>query len=194
MSMRRLLTTLLTLLLTVPVLVLTAPAAQACSCAQGSLEQHLADSDLVVEGTVTSVRTTGRERAYTFEVQRSWKGPRRDVVTVRTRVDGAECGRTYAGGRPQVVLAVGSDGTWRTDLCRGKVFDGGTQIRDVTAAQVEEELGRGTRSGDDVTEPTGDDAVSVGDPSPWPGIAVGTALLVLLVVGRAVLGRRGGER
>lgn len=182
---------LLAVLLTLPVLVLTARDAHACSCVAGSVADRLADSDLVVEGVVTSVRTTAREREYTFTVQRWWKGPHHEVVTVSTRADSAECGRSFTGREPQVVLATGSGGSWRTDLCRSMVIERGSRIGEVTAAGVEQELGRGTPSGAEPGATKGDD-VAVEDPSPWPGVAVGAAVVLLLVASGAVLLRRRG--
>lgn len=144
--------TLLTCLLVLPVAVLTAPAAHACSCAGVTPAEQLAAADLVVEGRVTAVTEAGRERTYTLAVTRSWRGSQNDVVTVRTKRDEAECGTTLSDD-PQIVLARASGETWTTGLCDGRVLTGDGRLGPITAQQVESELGQGTPSGGDVSEP-----------------------------------------
>lgn len=181
--MRRLLPILLASLLALPVLVIAAPAAQACSCAVGSAARHLADADLVMEATAASEATSGREREYTFDVHRVWKGDPVQQVTVTTRQDESQCGRRFAEGDRAVVLAVRSGGTWATDLCRGR-FASDSGPADLTASDVSAELGEGQRIAAEVA--TADDAEEDEGPT-WPRHL---AWLILSVVIALVVGIR----
>lgn len=188
--MRRLLMTLLTCLLVLPVAVLTAPAAHACSCAGVTPAEQLAAADLVVEGRVTAVTEAGRERTYTLAVTRSWRGSQNDVVRVRTKRDEAECGTTLSDD-PQIVLARASGETWTTGLCDGRVLTGDGRLGPITAQQVESELGQGTPSGVDVSEPPpSDEVVTESGYGLLPWILGGAAVLL---GGLALLVRRRGH-
>lgn len=171
-------------LLALPVLVLTAPAAQACSCVGGTVEDHLDLAGLVAEVEVVGSRATdranwGTERAYTVEVLRSWKGDpaARLVVTAPTQ-EGA-CGLSLPADGRYLLLATRSESAWHTNSCLGEVSEGVAQPGRVTVAQVEAELGEGS-----VPAPGTEETVARERPS---RLVVGGGLVAVIAAGLALV-------
>lgn len=148
--MRRLLLPLLAALLALPVVVLTAPAAQACSCAVSSPARLVDRAALVarVEVAARDEHTSADGMAgsrYDVVVRREWKGPGQQRVTVVSRDDSASCGVRLGVGREYLVLATRAGDAWRVELCGGTtVLTSGAPQGAVTVADVEERLGAGT--------------------------------------------------
>ena len=102
--------------------------AHACTCASsGSPKEALGEADAVFAGRVVALHTPGpsfRNGEWVissgdlvtveFKVNRVWKGPRRETLTVETERFGASCGFEFKEGRKYIVY------TWdvsRTGLC-----------------------------------------------------------------------------
>src|SRR5688500_5874852 len=95
--------------------------AWACSCAEtGSLEDSLAESDLVVYGEVISTKVRRRGLGCTMssldpmdveiEVIEAFEGAEDgEVVTVTTASSGASCGVDFGEGERWLVFAAGED-------------------------------------------------------------------------------------
>ena len=102
--------------------------AHACTCASsGSPKEALAEADAVFAGRVVALHTPGSSFrsgewvissadlvTVEFKVNRVWKGPRRETLTVETERLGMSCGFEFKEGRKYIVYAW--DGS-RTGLC-----------------------------------------------------------------------------
>lgn len=88
---------------------LTSPTSTyACSCAPpGTPEEALAQSELVVRGTVTSIGSADQEGLLevTFDVATVWKGPDSEALTLLTPDDSAACGYPFDEGVEYVVYS-----------------------------------------------------------------------------------------
>lgn len=208
--MRRLLLSLLAALLALPVMVLTAPAAQACSCAVSSPSRLVERAALVaqVEVVARDEHTSADGMAgsrYDVVVRREWKGPGQQRVAVVSRDDSASCGVRLAVGREYLLLGTRAGDAWRVDLCGGTTaLAPGTPQGAVTVADVKERLGAGTTPA--AASPSPEQATTTsagaggpgesvrGDDRGWwapAGGVVGLLLASLLVV---LVGRRLARR
>lgn len=200
--MRRLLLPLLAALLALPVVVLTAPAAQACSCAVSSPARLVDRAALVaqVEVAARDEHTSADGMAgsrYDVVVRREWKGPGQQRIAVVSRDDSASCGVRLAVGREYLLLGTPAGDAWRVELCGGTtVLASGTPQGAVTVADVEERLGAGTTP---ATAPAADEPGELrpADDRGWwtlTGGVAGLLLAVLLVALVVALVRRGPGR
>lgn len=193
--MRRLLLTLLTCLLALPVAVLVAPAAHACSCSAPDPQASLTQSDLLAEVTVLSEDEEDGKRVYGLQVHRAWRGTDSSYVELSTELEGTACGLRLAGGERYVLFASGSqDEGWSSSWCTATF---GVSAKDpiVTRADIEAEYGPGTVPMPPSDEVSTRDLVRDADLVPW--LILGGSLLTILVVvvgvalGRGRLGRSG---
>ena len=200
--MRRLLLPLLAALLALPVVVLTAPAAQACSCAVSSPARLVDRAALVaqVEVAARDEHTSADGMAgsrYDVVVRREWKGPGQQRIAVVSRDDSASCGVRLVVGREYLLLATRSGGAWRVDLCGGTtMLAAGARQGTVTVADVEARLGAGPTP---TTRPAADEpgeSRPADDRGWWTltGGVAGLLLAVLLVALVVALVRRGPGR
>jgi hypothetical protein len=102
-------------------LVITAQAAQACSCRQPTLASVSANSDVVLSGTVLAVRRVGHSQFgrlfATIRVGKIYKGRLPSTITVETRGNSAACGVNFKAGQ-QVRFGASSNGrNYATGLC-----------------------------------------------------------------------------
>jgi len=97
--------------------LLPAASARACSCAMPKPPQEsLQEAVAVFSGRVASVKTetslfssSSLDPVWvTFEVDRWWKGPGSNRVTVKTAREGASCGYGFVEGREYFVYAYAS--------------------------------------------------------------------------------------
>jgi hypothetical protein len=80
----------------------------ACTCLRwGTVLEELAASDAVFSGRVLDVQDYSEpgRRLATVEVVESWKGVSPGVVTVETRIEGAECGYPLRPGENHLFYA-----------------------------------------------------------------------------------------
>lgn len=168
---------LLTLLLVVPLLVLTTGApAQACSCASSGPRRMLATSEVAFAGTVEGGRDgAGDDRVTRVRVGQVWKGEASEVTEVVHGTDGASCGVEFSEGQRLVLYADRGADELRTSLCSVRVG-----LAEVDRAV--EVLGEGAEPAAGTTE-----AASSGGPPRLPLVAGG---LLLLAAGAWVVVRR----
>src|SRR3954467_2211060 len=92
--------------------LLVASPAQACSCAEATTAQHVADADVVFTGTLLSrtvdhpdwpVMSRGAPALHVFAVDAVYKGDVHAEQGVVSAADGASCGLELAGDGPFVV-------------------------------------------------------------------------------------------
>jgi hypothetical protein len=101
-------------------IVVAAPTAGACSCAQIDLTSSLAGADGAFVGTYVDRDVIGEQQvAITFEVERVAKGTFGPTAIVRTNADGASCGLEFLDGpRTGLLLDRADDGVWESGLCQ----------------------------------------------------------------------------
>lgn len=194
-GMRRLLLSLLTCLLALPVAVLTAAPAHACSCERPERESTLEESDLIAEVTVTGEHEADRDRIYDLQVQREWKGPGAGQIQVSTGRDVTACGLALREGRSYVLFAHGSrEQGWSSSWCTA-TFAVGTQTTIVSRADVEQRYGAGTvPAAGDVVDRRSDEVstweqLMRADLVPWAILAAVLLLLTLLALSAALVRR-----
>lgn len=89
-------------------LLLFTNCAHACSCMSAPIEKEFSRSEAVFAGEAVSFEGAGSEdRMVTFRVAKTWKGPDRETLQVRTTASGASCGYRFEEGREYVVYAAG---------------------------------------------------------------------------------------
>jgi hypothetical protein len=98
-----------------------AQAAFACSCRQPTEASITANSEVVLSGTVVSVRRVGHSQFgrlfATVRVGRVYKGRLPNTITVETRGSSAACGVKFEAGQ-QVRFGASSNGrNYMTGLC-----------------------------------------------------------------------------
>lgn len=192
--MRRLLLTLLSCLLTLPLAVLVAPAAHACSCSAPDPQISLGESDLIAEVTVLRESEEHDKRVYDLQVQRAWKGIDDTHMELTTELEGTACGLRLREGESYVLFANDIDGEgWTASSCTA-TFGASAKDPIVTRADIEAEYGPPM-----VPTPRASDAESTWDV--WPGddlmpwlILGGSLLVVLVVVSGGVALARGRVR
>jgi hypothetical protein len=124
-------TLLLAALLSAVGLLIASPA-QACSCAEATTAQHVAEADVVFTGTLLSrevdhpdwpVMSSSDPALFVFAVDTVYKGDVHAEQGVVSAADGASCGLDLAGNGPFVVFASSDpslpDGQYRAGLCNG---------------------------------------------------------------------------
>lgn len=182
--------TLLTALLALPVAVLTAPAAHACSCPPPESESTLSQSDLIAEVTVTGADVVAGDRVYDLRVEREWKGPGRATARLTTARDVTACGLLLDVGQSYILFAnERASGGWQSSWCTA-TFKVGAQTTIVSRADIEEHHGSGTvpvRSSDEVTT---SDLIRDADPVPWLILSAAVLLVIMVGLGLALV-RRG---
>ena len=109
-----------------------APSADACTCmSSGPACQAFWTTDVVFDGTVTTIEPTSREETFsgrtfqvsefvvTLQVRQTWKGVEGETVQVTTSGSGASCGFDFKMGGRYLVFASrgGSDSRPRVSLC-----------------------------------------------------------------------------
>jgi hypothetical protein len=192
---------LLTLLLGVPALVLSAPSpAQACSCAAGGVQQYAEWSDAVFVATLRGPLregTTGSVEA-AATVATVYDGDVAAEVTISTGAQSSACGLTglQAGETWLFYAASDSASSFQVSLCGGS-----TRAEPGRLARVERVLGAGrsvTPTADRGAEeapanaagpPGGDDG-----PAPWAVGALGAGVAALGAGGFLVARRRAVSR
>ncbi|KRE37826.1 hypothetical protein ASG73_09365 [Janibacter sp. Soil728] len=174
---------ILVALLGLPVLVVTAPAAHACSCARTTPASLLRAADLVAEVRVQTTRSDGGRVVHRADVWRAWKGPTGPSLEVRTAKNGAACGMHLEPGRRYVLIATGSEEQgWQVGSCGGTFpYDEGGSL--VTWEDVVAEYGVGT-----VTEAASDEVSThdllpdaAAEAAPW--VILSAVLVALAMTG-----------
>ncbi|MBA2529929.1 MAG: hypothetical protein H0V19_08230 [Euzebyales bacterium] len=109
---------LLVAIVAVGSVLLSAPAAHACSCALQEPAEMIATHDAGFIGEVAAVRGAGwGQRTWTFEVQRWVKGDLGPTVTVSTPASGASCGFELELGDEAAILLHVEGGVATSGLC-----------------------------------------------------------------------------
>jgi hypothetical protein len=89
----------------------------ACSCKNPpTVEQSFEQSAGVFYGTVESVASEGDRILAKFQVEKSWKGATRDIVTVRT--DATSCGIDFRKGEKHYLFVDRDGDVFYTVMCR----------------------------------------------------------------------------
>lgn len=100
---------LLSLLVLGVVTFLPVGEARACSCMMQTLEEGIAQSEAIFEGTVTKIAPKSVHQFPSLEVtlaaKRAWKGIDREEVLVITASNSAACGYQFAEGSTYLVYA-----------------------------------------------------------------------------------------
>jgi hypothetical protein len=181
--------TLLACLLALPVAVLTAPAAHACSCDRPERESAL-ESEVIAEVLVEGEERVGHDRVYDLHVVRRWSGSGPSSVRLTTGGDVTACGLQLVEGERYLLFAHERDGGgWQSSWCTA-TSGVGAEDPVVTRADIEERHGTGM-----VPVPASDHVVSAdaGGPVPWLLLAgLAAAVLALLGGGRWLLRGRSG--
>lgn len=192
--MTRLLLTLLSLLAAPLLLVWSAPPAQACSCAGGSVAENAEGSDAVFVATMAAdLEESGvglvEARA---DVDLVYAGDVPDQVTISTGAQESACGltRLRAGRTWLFFTTAGTDDTFRVSLCGGNSPTGRTGD-----PAVERVLGPGravlaTPSPDPAPAPTSDAAPPAEPDDDRTGLLLGGAAAVVVLAVAAVVVRR----
>src|SRR5262245_8792668 len=110
---------------------------EACSCVASTVAEQIAWSDDVFVGTVLSLkpfhrsvtiqghRVTLYDVRARLRVERSWKGPHRDVAEVITGSGGGDCGVGFQPGQLFLVFAGPGHGDLKsalvTNICTGSL-------------------------------------------------------------------------
>lgn len=112
-----------------PLVVVTGPAAFACSCVEGDTAQHVDGATVVFTGTATDkepppqrpVMSSGDPVTYTFDAERAFKGDVPPSVPVLTAMSGASCGLegVRLGQRYVVFASQDPGGDLWASLCGG---------------------------------------------------------------------------
>ncbi len=158
--------------LSLPVIVATAPCAYACDCDRPTPESSISGSDLIAEVTVLDEAERDGKRVYELQVERAWKGDPSGREQVSTETQVTACGLQLAEGERYVLFAGGSeDEGWTSSWCTA-TFGVGAEDPPVTRADIEAELGEGT-----VPEPPPGDVVTEETIAPWAIIA-GVVVLI----------------
>jgi hypothetical protein len=94
------------------------PSAKACTCPstlstdQQVVDGMMQDAVMVFIGKVTAanlLRLNSAERSFQFVVHESFKGVKKNVVTVYSALRSADCGTTLALGKTYLVAAYGRE-------------------------------------------------------------------------------------
>lgn len=167
--------------------LVTAPAAQACTCGGDELGTALGRADVVGMVTPTSETTTTPptglgERRYEVTVERVYRGDVGATATVVTAEHSAACGAALRPGESQLLVAGERDGMLTTTSCAGRYRDG-SRFVSMTQADVERALGPGAAPATATPVPT----PAPGERSPTTttsdGASPGWAAPVLVVAG-----------
>lgn len=179
--------TLLACLLALPVAVLTAPAAHACSCDRPERASAL-ESEVIAEVLVEGEERVGHDRVYDLRVVRQWHGSGAASVRLTTGADVTACGLRLVEGERYLLFAHERDGGgWQSSWCTATSRVGAKDVV-VTRADIEERHGTGTVPASDHVE-----SHRGWGPVPWLLLAgLATGVLALLGGGWWLLrGRRG---
>ncbi|MFD4295438.1 hypothetical protein ACFWQG_19710 [Rhodococcus sp. NPDC058532] len=117
--------------------VVTAPVAQACSCAfmhdGPQIVEQVSHSAGSFTGTPTVTRTDGNTAYYEFEVREVFAGDIGATTVVSSSTDGASCGRGFTLGTEYLVFTSRYEtrgAPWSVDLCSATTESTNTRTRD----------------------------------------------------------------
>ena len=163
-----------------PVLLVTAPCAQACDCDRPTPESSIAGSEFIAEVTVLGEEERDGKRVYSLAVERAWKGDPSSQEQVSTESETTACGLQLAEGERYILFAGGSeDEGWSSSWCTA-TFGVDAEDPPVTRADIEAELGKGT-----VPDPPPADEVTEDSITPWVVLAGVLVLGLVAVAGGA---------
>lgn len=164
-------------------LVVTAPAASACSCVGGGIRDFARSSDVVFAGTLVgrADAADGQVR-YTFAVDEVYDGATPVKTQVTSAGDGAACGvEGMRSGEHYVVYAAEHEGDLSTGLCSGTRAAGASYVD-----KVESLLGPGRQPERSTVSVGGSSAVDDGPPNGAALATVAGGAGVLIVLGLVV--------
>jgi hypothetical protein len=101
----------------------TPAPARACTCAERTLEQHIADADAIFEARVVSVEPLnpagagGGPLRVTLDVVQTWRDANAESLEAITPGHAAACGYPFEVGRTYLVYARRVDGALHVGLC-----------------------------------------------------------------------------
>ena len=124
---------LVLLIAALALLVTSALPASACSCAMGTVKDHVGRADLIARATVTAIdraavgSSSGDPVVYVLSTFKVWKGPTDAVLHVQAAASGESCGlEGIAVGDELIVFATVSSAEmgkvvapWSANLCGG---------------------------------------------------------------------------
>lgn len=95
-----------------------AQPAYACSCVMpGTPEEETEKSDVVFNGTVTEVESSGYGYDVTFQVNEALKGVEDTAVTIHTGQGGGDCGFEFKEGEEYLVYAYKGEAQFEVSIC-----------------------------------------------------------------------------
>ncbi|WP_186438504.1 hypothetical protein [Cohnella terricola] len=126
---RKILITIIVLLVVIGLSTLTEKRAFACSCVGGSAKDKLESHSVVFVGKVIKKGGTiksqiGGLREYTFDVHKAWKGVSSNTITIYS-YDGSEasCGMQFILGESYLVFSnLDKDESLQTNYCSGNLL------------------------------------------------------------------------
>ena len=137
----------------------------ACSCLEKNYPEAFETAGIVFVGSVTQFEVVGTPevvdfdnrnvlafrggRKATFRIQKVWKGPHEETISIFTGEGGGDCGFDFVVGHEYLVYASEIEGQWKTGIC--------TRTRDVwfsdwSEAQEDFEFLKGYEHGKHIIE------------------------------------------
>lgn len=183
------------LLVALPLWAVTATPAYACSCMSSTLEEQVAQADLIVVGTTVHVRDdaiSSISQTATFVVAGYVKGSGPPILEHQTGVQSEACQYlTEIGGRYLLLLRSRDDGPYLTSTCSGNLDV--TSEDGETASAYIDEIGLILHPGVDVADlPAPAPPLDPGSRDFLPGVILSTAAFAALLAAGALIFRRSG--
>jgi len=125
--MRKLILSIMIVVLMVSIYVWIPKQTSACSCAMGNTpDQEFKKSDAVFQGKVIKketqrnslfIRSSDDPVQVTFSVQKVWKGIETKEIIIQTELSEASCGYSFHNNQEYIVYATKRDGKLHVQLC-----------------------------------------------------------------------------
>jgi hypothetical protein len=111
-------------LLAAVAMVIATEVALACKCAVTSREAATASAEVVFEGRVTNIKTSGRSQVTTLSVVRAIKGATQgETITVSSRTSSATCGWDFRESASTLLVGGERAGKARLNVRRCTMYN-----------------------------------------------------------------------